>query len=153
MINSVTLRSDSFPRANGFWPVKELHEKLSTSTSLMDYGIAVWSLLFVSSIAVKMVRTLICRIYVREIINLREAFQIGNEIIAAVTAMRQDPVALKMEKLYYPTKQIMGVMTKSNLQFDAEGIDTVCRGTRRWSVSLQDSVFAEDNNFLPHCTS
>lgn len=65
-----------------------------------------------------------------------EAFEIGNEIAAAITAMNPSPVKLKFEKVYLPCvllakKRYVGYKyeTKDQLQpdFDAKGIETVRR--------------------------
>lgn len=68
----------------------------------------------------------------------KEAFQIGNEIAAAISAMNPHPVALKMEKVYHPCfllakKRYVGYSYESPDQsepkFDAKGIETVRRDT------------------------
>lgn len=67
-----------------------------------------------------------------------DAFIIGNEIAAAITAMNPEPVTLKMEKVYYPCflltkKRYVGYSYESLEQekptFDAKGIETVRRDT------------------------
>lgn len=68
----------------------------------------------------------------------KEAFQIGNEIAAAISAMNPYPVALKMEKVYHPCfllakKRYVGYSYESpdhsEPKFDAKGIETVRRDT------------------------
>lgn len=68
----------------------------------------------------------------------REAFQIGNEIAATISAMNPNPVTLKMEKVYHPCfllakKRYVGYSYESPDQsepkFDAKGIETVRRDT------------------------
>ncbi|KAK6915579.1 DNA-directed DNA polymerase, family B, multifunctional domain [Dillenia turbinata] len=68
----------------------------------------------------------------------KEAFQIGNEIAAAITALNPEPVTLKMEKVYHPCflltkKRYVGYSYESPEQiepvFDAKGIETVRRDT------------------------
>ncbi|KAJ0979746.1 hypothetical protein J5N97_015220 [Dioscorea zingiberensis] len=70
--------------------------------------------------------------------SVEEAFEIGNEIAAAITAMNPDPVTLKMEKVYYPCflltkKRYVGYSFESPDQekpkFDAKGIETIRRDT------------------------
>lgn len=65
-----------------------------------------------------------------------EAFDIGNEIAAAVTDMNPRPVKLKFEKVYFPCvliakKRYVGFKYESKTQkdpeFDAKGIETVRR--------------------------
>ncbi len=65
-----------------------------------------------------------------------DAFKIGQEIAAAVTAMNPTPVTLKMEKVYHPCvlltkKRYVGYSFESPGQlkpiFDAKGIETVRR--------------------------
>jgi DNA polymerase zeta len=65
-----------------------------------------------------------------------EAFKIGHEIAAAVTAMNPTPVTLKMEKVYHPCvlltkKRYVGYSYESLGQekpiFDAKGIETIRR--------------------------
>lgn len=65
-----------------------------------------------------------------------EAFDIGNEIAAAITAMNPRPVKLKFEKVYFPClllakKRYVGFKYESKTQkepeFDAKGIETVRR--------------------------
>ncbi|CAI0551267.1 unnamed protein product [Linum tenue] len=65
-----------------------------------------------------------------------EAFRIGNEIAAAVSAMNPYPVTLKMEKVYHPCflltkKRYVGYSyerpDQSEPIFDAKGIETVRR--------------------------
>ena len=67
-----------------------------------------------------------------------EAFRIGQEIAAAVTAVNPAPVTLKFEKVYHPSvlltkKRYVGAMYESVDQkspsFDAKGIETVRRDT------------------------
>ncbi|GLC63938.1 DNA polymerase zeta, partial [Pleodorina starrii] len=66
----------------------------------------------------------------------KEAFRIGGEIAAAVTAANPSPVTLKMEKVYHPCilqtkKRYVGFSYESPNQaqptFDAKGIETVRR--------------------------
>ncbi|CAI8615458.1 unnamed protein product [Vicia faba] len=70
--------------------------------------------------------------------TVKEAFQIGSEIAAAVTAMNPSPVTLKMEKVYHrcfliTKKRYVGYSYESPDQtepvFDAKGIETVRRDT------------------------
>lgn len=70
--------------------------------------------------------------------SVKEAFQIGQEIASAVTAMNPYPVTLKMEKVYQPCflltkKRYVGYSYESPDQevpvFDAKGIETVRRDT------------------------
>lgn len=65
-----------------------------------------------------------------------EAFRIGQEIAASVTAMNPNPVTLKMEKVYHPCvlltkKRYVGYSYESpgqlNPTFDAKGIETIRR--------------------------
>ncbi|CAI5949740.1 unnamed protein product, partial [Closterium sp. NIES-64] len=66
-----------------------------------------------------------------------QAFTIGNEIVAAVTALSPAPVALKLEKVYHPCvlqtkKRYVGLAYESPAAtcppvFDAKGIETVRR--------------------------
>jgi DNA polymerase zeta len=65
-----------------------------------------------------------------------EAFDIGNEIVKAITDMNPRPVKLKFEKVYHPCvllakKRYVGYMYESKNQekpvFDAKGIETVRR--------------------------
>lgn len=65
-----------------------------------------------------------------------EAFDIGNEIAAAITDMNPRPVKLKFEKVYFPCvllakKRYVGFKYESKAQkepeFDAKGIETVRR--------------------------
>lgn len=65
-----------------------------------------------------------------------EAFRIGQEIAASVTAMNPTPVTLKMEKVYHPCvlltkKRYVGYSYESPGQasptFDAKGIETIRR--------------------------
>lgn len=65
-----------------------------------------------------------------------EAFDIGNEIAAAITDMNPRPVKLKFEKVYFPCvllakKRYVGFKYESKTQkepeFDAKGIETVRR--------------------------
>lgn len=65
-----------------------------------------------------------------------EAFDIGNEIAAAITDMNPRPVKLKFEKVYFPCvllakKRYVGCKYESKAQtdpeFDAKGIETVRR--------------------------
>lgn len=65
-----------------------------------------------------------------------EAFQIGQDIAASVTAMNPSPVTLKMEKVYHPCvlltkKRYVGFSYESpnqrNPTFDAKGIETIRR--------------------------
>jgi len=65
-----------------------------------------------------------------------EAFKIGQEIAASVTAMNPNPVTLKMEKVYHPCvlltkKRYVGYSYESPGQlhptFDAKGIETIRR--------------------------
>lgn len=65
-----------------------------------------------------------------------EAFDVGNEIAAAVTDMNPRPVKLKFEKVYFPCvllakKRYVGFKYESKTQkepeFDAKGIETVRR--------------------------
>lgn len=68
--------------------------------------------------------------------SVAEAFKIGAEIAAAVTAANPPPVMLKLEKVYRPCvllskKRYVGAMyespTQSTPTFDAKGIETVRR--------------------------
>jgi DNA polymerase elongation subunit (family B) len=68
----------------------------------------------------------------------RRAFEIGEQISAAVTAMNPAPVHLKFEKVYFPSvlltkKRYVGFAYESRAQelpaFDAKGIETVRRDT------------------------
>jgi DNA polymerase zeta len=68
--------------------------------------------------------------------TVAEAFEIGAEIAAAVTAANPPPVVLKLEKVYHPCvllskKRYAGAMYESPSQiaptFDAKGIETVRR--------------------------
>jgi DNA polymerase elongation subunit (family B) len=68
----------------------------------------------------------------------RRAFEIGEQISAAVTAMNPAPVHLKFEKVYFPSvlltkKRYVGFAYESRTQeqpaFDAKGIETVRRDT------------------------
>ena len=70
--------------------------------------------------------------------SMEEAFDIGAEIAAAVTASNPDPVTLKLDKIYRPCvllskKRYAGAMYESPTQvkstFDAKGIETVRRDT------------------------
>lgn len=70
--------------------------------------------------------------------SLKEAFTVGREIASAITEMNPSPVALKMEKVYYPCflltkKRYVGYSYESPDQskpvFDAKGIETVRRDT------------------------
>lgn len=70
--------------------------------------------------------------------TVKEAFEIGQEIAAAVTAANPDPVTLKMEKVYHPCflltkKRYVGYSYENPDQvkplFDAKGIETVRRDT------------------------
>ncbi|XP_073158485.1 DNA polymerase zeta catalytic subunit isoform X2 [Henckelia pumila] len=70
--------------------------------------------------------------------SLKEAFTVGREIASAITEMNPNPVALKMEKVYYPCflltkKRYVGYSyespDQSNPIFDAKGIETVRRDT------------------------
>ena len=65
-----------------------------------------------------------------------QAFKIGEEIAAAVTAFNPHPVTLKMEKVYHPCvlltkKRYTGYSYETPNQvtpkFDAKGIETVRR--------------------------
>ncbi|KAF4446334.1 DNA polymerase zeta subunit [Fusarium austroafricanum] len=65
-----------------------------------------------------------------------EAFDIGNEISEAITAMNPQPIKLKFEKVYHPCvliakKRYVGYKYESKTQaepeFDAKGIETVRR--------------------------
>ncbi|KAF8760569.1 hypothetical protein HU200_010040 [Digitaria exilis] len=67
-----------------------------------------------------------------------EAFRIGKEIAASITAINPDPVTLKFEKVYQPCflltkKRYVGYSYESPEQnepiFDAKGIETVRRDT------------------------
>lgn len=68
----------------------------------------------------------------------KEAFQIGNEIAAAIGGMNPSPITLKMEKVYHPCflltkKRYVGYSYESPEQsepkFDAKGIETIRRDT------------------------
>lgn len=70
--------------------------------------------------------------------TVQDAFRIGAEIAAAVTAANPPPVVLKLEKVYRPCvllskKRYVGAMYESPDQkiatFDAKGIETVRRDT------------------------
>lgn len=70
--------------------------------------------------------------------TVKEAFQIGQEIASAITAMNPHPVTLKMEKVYcgcflLTKKRYVGYSYESPDQtepiFDAKGIETVRRDT------------------------
>ncbi|XP_056166139.1 DNA polymerase zeta catalytic subunit isoform X2 [Syzygium oleosum] len=70
--------------------------------------------------------------------TVKDAFQIGQEIVSAVNEMNPNPVALKMEKVYHPCflltkKRYVGYSYESPDQveplFDAKGIETVRRDT------------------------
>lgn len=70
--------------------------------------------------------------------TVKDAFQIGQEIVSAVNEMNPNPVALKMEKVYHPCflltkKRYVGYSYESPNQveplFDAKGIETVRRDT------------------------
>lgn len=79
-----------------------------------------------------------------------EAFEIGQEIASAVTAMNPTPVTLKMEKVYHPCvlltkKRYVGYSYETLSQekpiFDAKGIETIRRDscpavakTLEWSL-------------------
>lgn len=67
-----------------------------------------------------------------------DAFRIGQDIAATVTAANPSPVTLKMEKVYHPCvllskKRYVGAMYESPSQhtptFDAKGIETIRRDT------------------------
>ncbi|KAK6143919.1 hypothetical protein DH2020_024267 [Rehmannia glutinosa] len=70
--------------------------------------------------------------------SLKEAFTVGREIASVITEMNPSPVALKMEKVYFPCflltkKRYVGYSYESPDQskpiFDAKGIETVRRDT------------------------
>ncbi|XP_047315790.1 DNA polymerase zeta catalytic subunit isoform X1 [Impatiens glandulifera] len=70
--------------------------------------------------------------------SVEEAFEIGNQIASAVSALNPNPVTLKMEKVYHPCflltkKRYVGYSYEKPGQtkpsFDAKGIETVRRDT------------------------
>lgn len=88
--------------------------------------------------------------------SVSEAFQIGNEISSAVTAMNPTPVTLKMEKVYHPCflltkKRYVGYSYETPAQvkpvFDAKGIETIRRDTcGAVSKTMEQSL----RNFFEH---
>lgn len=75
-----------------------------------------------------------------------DAFRIGSEIAAAVTACNPDPVTLKMEKVYHPCmllskKRYVGFAYETPDQVRPDHVVHVHEALRTWtSVSLQNHI-------------
>lgn len=92
--------------------------------------------------------------------NLKEAFEIGNEIASAITAINPNPVTLKFEKVYYPCflltkKRYVGYSYEFPGQetptYDAKGIETVRRDTCPVVAKILERslrIFFEHQNIL-----